>query len=448
MRREVVRVALTAVWIALAVLVLPLGVAVLLLVHADEHSELERAALRAAVLVDPASVAGDPVELPDAEPGNQLGFYDTGGILRAGSGPARADRAVRQALGGIVGDAQQGDLLVVAVPLAGAEHVTGAIRAASPLATIWQRAAVAWALLAGLVAAALVAAIAVARHRARRLATPMEQLALASKALGDGDFEVRVAACGIVEVDHVAATQNDTAQRLGRLLELERRFAANASHQLRTPLAGLQLGLETALDPAGRLDPREALQEALTTTHRLQATVDDVLALHRQVTTDGSADHDTDAHPHHVAASSQPLDDLLEVVASRWHADFAAAGRQLAYHCPPELAARELPGVRTGQILDILLDNCLRHGAGRVSLRARAAGPATALDVADEGAGIPDQLGDVFRRGTGTGHGIGLNLAREFATSLGGRLVLTARTPPVFTVFLPDPATTHDPRGG
>jgi signal transduction histidine kinase len=97
-----------------------------------------------------------------------------------------------------------------------------------------------------------------------------------------------------------------------------------------------------------------------------------------------------------------------------------------------------------GQILEVLLDNSLRHGCGQVLLRARTAGTATAIDVGDEGPGIPDTIGDVFGRGTGSGHGVGLSLARDFAASLGGRLILTSRTPPVFTLFLPAASTTPD----
>ena len=94
MRREVVRVAVTAAWIALAVLVLPLAVAVHLLLRSDERGELEREALRAAVQVDPGFTGADPVELPAPEAGTVLGLYDAAGRLSAGAGPANADPAV------------------------------------------------------------------------------------------------------------------------------------------------------------------------------------------------------------------------------------------------------------------------------------------------------------------------------------------------------------------
>jgi signal transduction histidine kinase len=420
MRREVARAA------ALVVLAVPLAVSVYLLVLGDERGELERAALRAAVQVDSSYLGGDSAELPRPESGSQLGLYDPGGLLRAGTGPTRADAVTRQALTGGVSQGRDGGLLVVAVPAPGGEKVAGVVRAASSTAIIWRRTAIAWAVLAGVMATALLAALGVARRRARRLAAPLETLAAASRAIGEGDFTTLVPPCGITEIDRVAATQNTTAGRLGELLDRERQFAANASHQLRTPLTGLQLGLERALqDPA--MDGRAALREALATTERLQATVVDVLDLHGRAVTDGRTEH--------VHRSS--LRTVLDEAAARWHGRFAEQGRRLDVGIDTEAEDRHLPAVRTGQILDIMLDNALRHGSGRTGITGRLAGAATAIDITDEGRGVPLARGDVFRRGSGEHHGIGLALARKFALSLGGRLVLTARTPPIFTLMLP-----------
>ena len=168
-RREVARAALTATWIALAVMTLPLAVAVHLLLVGNERSELERAALRAAIRVDPAFLAGDPVELPAAEPGGQLALYDTTGRLRAGTGPQHIDPPTRLALRGQVQQDTHDGNLVLAVPVLGEERVLGAIRASSPTSVLWWRSAVAWGALAALVAAALGAAVVVARRRARRI---------------------------------------------------------------------------------------------------------------------------------------------------------------------------------------------------------------------------------------------------------------------------------------
>jgi signal transduction histidine kinase len=167
--------------------------------------------------------------------------------------------------------------------------------------------------------------------------------------------------------------------------------------------------------------------------------VEDVLALHRETAADAhGAGVDSSAGLHHDTVDrTRRLEQVLDEVTDRWHGQFAAVGRHLDHDCEPGTAGRTFPAVRVGQILDVLLDNALRHGAGQVRVTARSVGSATAIDIADEGVGIPPGSADVFRRGHGSGHGIGLGLAREFATSMGGRLILSTRTPPVFTLLLP-----------
>jgi signal transduction histidine kinase len=90
------------------------------------------------------------------------------------------------------------------------------------------------------------------------------------------------------------------------------------------------------------------------------------------------------------------------------------------------------------QIVDVLIDDALRHGNGAVTVTARSLGGAVAIDVADEGS-VADIVTDerLFQRGEGDGHGIGLALARSLATAEGGRLLLTNRHPATFTLFLP-----------
>lgn len=424
-RREVARAALTATWIALAVMSLPLAVAIHLLLVGNERSELERAALRAAIRVDPAFLAGDPVELPAAEPGGQLALYDTSGRRRAGTGPARVDLPTQRALAGQVEQDSRDGNLVLAVPVLGEERVLGAIRASSPTSTIWWRSAAAWTALGGLVVAALSAAVVVARRGARRLAEPLERLATASSEIGDGNFDVRLPECGIEEIDLVNATQNSTAERLADLLARERQFSANASHQLRTPLTALQLLLEKAAS-ADALHSQQAVTEALQTAQRLQRTVDDVLALHRRTASGLTG-----------VRRREALGRVLTEAEQRWHGPLAQQGRALVVGRDGPGSALKVAAAPIGQILDVLVDNTLRHGSGQVDISTRELPGAMAVDVRDEGAGIPTELGDVFTRGTGQGHGIGLALAREFAQSLGGRLILSRRTPPVFTLILP-----------
>jgi signal transduction histidine kinase len=94
-----------------------------------------------------------------------------------------------------------------------------------------------------------------------------------------------------------------------------------------------------------------------------------------------------------------------------------------------------------------LVDNALRHGSGTVTVLARDAGGALALDVEDEGPGVALPEGLLFRRGVSgaDGHGIGLAMAREVIEALGGRLLLARATPSArFTVLLPEAGRSAD----
>ncbi|MFB7454536.1 histidine kinase dimerization/phospho-acceptor domain-containing protein [Streptomyces sp. NPDC056194] len=289
---------------ALLLLAVPLAVAIRFTFLADERGELERDAMAAVVRVGPDFAAGDPVELPGSRGGVRYAVYDSNGSLRSGEGPSPADATVRQALSGRVAQASSGGELVVAVPISSGERVVGVVRASTSASTVWGRVLWGWAALLGLCLVALFAAVWVARRRARLLSTPLEALARTSLAIADGDLTARAAGSSIKEIDEVARAHNSMVERLARLLERERRFTANASHQLRTPLTGLQLGLESAMaDPDA--DLRTALAEAAQQAHHLDHTIDEVLRL---VITD-----DTAAAP----AAAEPVADLLRAAEQR-----------------------------------------------------------------------------------------------------------------------------------
>ena len=91
------------------------------------------------------------------------------------------------------------------------------------------------------------------------------------------------------------------------------------------------------------------------------------------------------------------------------------------------------------QILDVLIDNALRHGKGTVSIRTRSAGAGAVIEVSDEGSGIVGDADRIFERreSTAGSHGIGLALARALAEAEGARLVLHHEGPePVFMLVM------------
>lgn len=427
MRQRVVRVAVTAVLVALVLLAIPLALAVRTTLYADQRDSLERAALAAAVRVNPDYATGDPAELPPPGPGERLGLYDPKPRLHTGTGPRSGDAAVRRAFRGVVARTQSGGELVVAVPVSHAEEVIGVVRASSAVSAVRNRVLVDWAVLLGAAVFALAVAVLVARRQARALAAPLEDLSRHCRAVTEGDLTARAAPSTIAEIDQVARTHNDMLHSLSELLRHEKDFTANASHQLRTPLTGLQLTLEAGLaQDDARLRP--ALEEALDATRRLHDTVEEVLRLA------GSPG------PPGAVVPDRPVVHLLAETDARWHGLFAQDGRRLDCGVLDAPADVLVPGGPVAEILGVLLDNARTHGRGSVRVTVRDLDDALAFDVADEGTVTAEPEG-LFARGRTSGRnggtGIGLALARDLAVSLGGRLFLAGGDPTTFTLLVP-----------
>ncbi|MGD6740598.1 ATP-binding protein [Streptomyces sp. BH106] len=430
MRQRVVRVALTASLVAVILLALPLGWAIRSALYADQRDTLERAALSAAVRVGPDFTSGDPIELPAAPRHAELGVYDDQGRLRSGDGPATADALTTRTRNGDVHRGVTAARSVVAIPVTHAEEVIGVVRAAAPRSTVHTQVLLAWALLAGIAALAVAVAVLTARRQARALAAPLEALSRTCRLVAQGDLSARAEPSIIGEIDQVARTHNDMLAHLAELLRRERDFNTNASHQLRTPLAGLQLTLEAALEENRTPPLRTAVTEALTTTRRLHHTVEQVLRL-------------SQSPAWQQTGNLQPLAAVLDAAEQRWHGTFARNGRRLGINSADAPADVHVPAGPVGEVLDVLLDNARRHGAGVVEVTVRDFDQAIALDVRDEGHLTVD-ADRIFERGhSGTGSdsgaGIGLALAKDLTAAFGGRLTLASEEPTTFTLLIPVP---------
>lgn len=218
------------------------------------------------------------------------------------------------------------------------------------------------------------------------------------------------------EIRRLALTINATLDRLEAAVEQQRRFASDASHDLRSPLTAMRTQVEEALHYPQDTDWKSKAREMLTSLDRLQAIVSDLLMLARL---DSGA-----------PAAREPID-LRELCEE----ELGRRRRRVE-------VVRELePGVtvvgnrlRLTRLLTNLLDNAERHAASRITVSLAAREDTAVLEVLDDGAGIArDQWEVVFHRFTrldasrnrdAGGTGLGLPIAREIAQTHGGTLTL------------------------
>ncbi|MFE0458232.1 ATP-binding protein [Kitasatospora sp. NPDC058965] len=281
-------------------------------------------------------------------------------------------------------------------------------------------------LLLGLAALlAVQAAVALAVWQARRLARPLTDLAETAERLGSGDPRPRDRRYGVPELDRVAEVLDASAERIGRMLTAERRLAADASHQLRTPLTALSMRLEEITALAHQPETvREEASIALQQVERLTDVVQRLLTNQRDT--------------HGPSAAGFDLDEVLKQQREEWAAPMRGTGRLLVREGLEHVTATGTPGT-VSQVLATLIENSLMHGGGTITLRVRSSGGSVVVEVQDEGPGVPAELGNrVFER-TVSGRnstGIGLAVARDLAEADGGRLELLSLKPPVFALFL------------
>ncbi|MFH7596795.1 HAMP domain-containing sensor histidine kinase [Streptomyces racemochromogenes] len=453
----------------LAVLMVLMGTAALLLCVplADayargrtEHLLLQRRsdAVRFADLADRADSVADRAEL-SAEIGRYAELYgasvvvvDAAGatVARAEGGgrarPSGAADARRRALTGRSTDRLPTirpwgpDGVVLAEPVGRDERVSGAVLLAVPTDAARRDVAVRWSLIGAGAVAAFAAAALVAAGITRWLMRPVLDLDRAVERLAAGSLRARaVSDTGPPELRRLRRHFNAMAEAVADSLGRQRDFVADASHQLRNPLATLVLQLEN-VEP--HIAPGPGLAEharALDEAERLEELLDGLLALAR------------------VEAGAAELadQDLAGAVRGRveaWSPVFRAAGLVLAAGgLPRELRVRALPDA-AGRILDALLDNAVKFvpSGGRVEVGVTGGANGGALvRVADDGPGVPaDQLGLLLRRFTRSpehqnvrGSGLGLAIAEEIARISGGGLAVAANAPRglVFTFRLPSP---------
>lgn len=325
-------------------------------------------------------------------------------------------------------DSAQGtEVFSVAVPAASGGTTLGAVHLAAPTDEVTEaihRVVVALT-LGALAILGCVAGIGIAL--ARWTTRPIRALENATDRLARGILDTPAATnIGPPELRKLAATFNHTAKRLHLLLEQQRGFAADASHQLRTPLTALRLRLEN-LEPDLAQSGHANLDAAITEIDRLATMVEQLLSLARL----------------EEAGATPEVIDLDEVVAGRianWTTPADRQGVHLAVAGTPPGEVLAVPGTLE-QILDNLLSNALRAAPrgstitiGRRRL-VRAGQPAAVgdvlLHVCDQGPGMSAEQRRLafhrFWREPGApkgGSGLGLAIVARLVQASGAHISL------------------------
>ncbi|QXC61611.1 HAMP domain-containing histidine kinase [Aquihabitans sp. G128] len=425
MRRRILTAIVGVVVLAAAVLTLPLGLVIASRQQADSVLELDRAAERTAAGLGPdVGQPGAEIDLASEEANLSVAVYDRAGKRLAGEGPMRADEIVERR-GIATTDGTVGSERVLARPVTLDDRRIATIRVAEPKADTTARVRRDLLLLVAVDAVAVAVAVAVGAVLAARLARPLQAVRDDAVRLGNGDFAIASRSSGVAEIDDTSAALADTAARLEAVLQRERTFSANASHQLRTPVTSMRLAVESEL-ATPRDAPEEVLAEVLADLDRLESTISTLLAVARD-----------------LPRTYEPLDPVAAArrLHERWAQRLGRTGRDLAVAGTGDGVVRVSTEV-LDEILDVLIDNAGRHGSGTVRVEIDAAGSGMlSVAVADEGRSAVDSATIFQRRPPGRDrHGLGLALARSLAEAEGGRLFLSGTGPTTFRLVLPDRA--------
>ena len=226
--------------------------------------------------------------------------------------------------------------------------------------------------------------------------------------LGTGLVGVAVALLAAVAAGY--ATAGLALSPVRAALTRQRRFVAEASHQLRTPLAVITTEVELAELAPDPVTQGAALHSVGEEARRLTRLTDQLLLL---------VAHD---ERRLVSVRQQlPVPALLEAVAARHRRAVADHGRRITVTAEPGLIAYADED-RLASALDALVENALWHGVGIVALTGAAAGRTVLLRVQDEGGGFASSTIERFRRGPGsTGSGLGLSIVQAVAEAHGGQ---------------------------
>jgi len=287
---------------------------------------------------------------------------------------------------------------------------------------------------------------------ARKSLAPVADMATQARGMGASRLSERLEVSNPRdELGTLALSFNELLDRLEKSFEQQRRFVADASHELRTPVAILQGETEVTLSRTDRApeEYRETLSILKDESHRLAHIIEDLFTLTR-----------ADAGQYPLQLREVYLDELAADVLRRTRSLAIAKGITLTSSIEPELLLRADEDLLRRMLLN-LLDNAIKYtpASGKVNVECRREGKELVLRVTDTGTGIPAELQSrIFERffradkarsrseGDTGGAGLGLSIATWIAEAHYGRLELTRSNSSgtTFTARLPAAAETTE----
>jgi len=344
----------------------------------------------------------------------------------AAAGSSFANRPeIASALGGHVSQAKRysktlsAEILATAVPVYTGASPGGAVRITQSVSTVSAAIRRAWLGLALIGLLVIVLGLVAGAVIARRITKPIVRLDDAARRVAGGDLTATARVEGSTEQRALATSFNTMTERLTVLLGAQREFVADASHQLRTPLAGMRLRLEEARAQASEDEQREELDAAIAEVDRLALIVNELLELSRAG--EGKP-------PLAVTDAATALHGAFE----RWRAGAAQVGCELRLGVIED-AQFACHHSDVDRILDAGIENALAYAPG-APVRLSSTGGAIVVD--DGGPGLrgeqSESLFERFHRGEAgrigpPGTGLGLSIVRELARRWGGEVTIADR---------------------
>jgi signal transduction histidine kinase len=317
-------------------------------------------------------------------------------------------------------------ILYVAVPVLNGSRTLGVVRITFPASAVDDAVTARIRGISTVAGITLLVAALVALIIATGVTSRLTKLRQVTEEFSNGDFSVRAELSGgAPEIQSLARSFNKMADQLEKLIAQQRAFAADASHQLRTPLTALTLRLERvsellALDPVAAADRLDA---AMIETDRLQRLVEGLLVLSR-------------SEAKAIDTTKQDASAFARERAENWDALAAEQGVAIALTIPKVAYVQAISGA-VEQVIDNYIDNALEVApeGSTITISISVDPDFTKISVLDEGPGLPPaDLARAFNRfwrarSDAHGSGIGLAIVDRLVEASGGRAELVNRSP-------------------